>query len=223
MSARTSFSGPLIRAARARAGFSLVEILAVVVIIGILMVVLLPRLLGGATTAKEQLTIAQLTKLGGAIDEYEHQFGDYPPTSWPEKWGTAPNPTNVGAESLVQSLWSNDWGGTALDETDAFCNTDDDQAKKSLGKLPSPALFELKDQWGNPIAYIHRRDYGKQHPYVTTDSETGEAVEALVTSAINPQTKGPYHPQKFQLISAGADGRFGTDDDLGNWPREVKD
>lgn len=209
--------------AHAHAGFSLIEILAVIVIIGILMVVLLPRLLGASTTAKEQLTLSQLQQIAGAIDEYEHKFGDFPPSAWPDKWGTAPNPTNVGAECLVQSLWSNEWGGTTLNDTDAFCNTDDDQGKKPLGKLPTPALFELKDQWGNPIAYLHRRDYLKQHPYVTTDSETGEFVESNLGAALNPQTKAPYHPQKFQLLSAGADGRFGTPDDLGNWPREARD
>lgn len=208
---------------RARAaGFTLLEMLAVIVILGILMIVLLPRLLGTSKTAKEQLERAHLVQLGAAIDEYEHKFGDYPPSTWVEAWGTMPNATNVGAECLVQSLWSNQWGGTSLGE-DGFVNLDEDETKKPVSRLPSGKLFELEDQWENPIAYTHRRDYGKPQAYVTRDNETGELVDANVTAAINPTTKGPRNANKYQLVSAGADGRFGTDDDLGNWPAEAKD
>lgn len=206
----------------ARAGFTLLEMIAVIVIIGILMIVLLPRLLGTSKTAQEQLVRASLVELGAAIDEYEHKFGDYPPSSWPDAWGTAPNSTNVGAECLVQSLWSNEWGGTSLSD-DRFVNLDDDESKKPLSRLPVTKLFELKDAWDNPIAYVHRRDYGKQLAYVTKDGETGELVDGLVSSAVNPVTKGPRNPNKYQLISAGLDGRFGTDDDLGNWTAEPKE
>lgn len=220
---RTTRGLPHARSARgARAGFSLIEILAVIVIIGILMAVLLPRLLGAGQTAKEQLTRSFLTQLGGAIDEYENKFGDYPPSVWPDKWGPAPNNTNIGAEALVQSLWTNDWGGTSLPD-DRFTNTDEDESKKPLGKLATSKLFELKDAWDNPVIYIHRRDYIRQHPCVSIDGETGEAVEAMVTGALNPQTKSPFNPNKYQLLSAGADGRFGTGDDIGNWTSEPRD
>jgi prepilin-type N-terminal cleavage/methylation domain-containing protein len=207
-----------------RAGFSLIEILAVIVIIGILMAVLLPRLLGAAQTSKEQLTRSFLQQLGGAIDDYERDraFGDFPPSTWPETWGTAPNTTNVGAEALVQALWSNQWGGTVLSDQ-YFTNSDEDESKKALGKLPTPKLFELRDEWDNPIAYIHRRDYQRQHPYVSLDTESSEPIEGLVTGVLNPETKAFYNPNKYQLISAGADGRFGTEDDLGNWTAEARD
>lgn len=206
----------------ARAGFTLLEMLAVIVILGILMIVLLPRLLGTQKTAQEQLVRASLVQIGAAIDEYEHKFGDYPSSTWVDAWGTVPNSTNVGAECLVQSLWSNQWGGTSLSE-DGFVNLDEDESKKALSRLPTGKLFELKDAWDNPIAYIHRRDYGKQHAYVTRDGETGELVDNTVTAATNPTTKSPRNPNKFQLVSAGVDGRFGTDDDLGNWAAEPKE
>ncbi|MBK7875686.1 MAG: prepilin-type N-terminal cleavage/methylation domain-containing protein [Planctomycetes bacterium] len=206
----------------ARAGFTLLEMLAVIVILGILMIVLLPRLLGTQKTAQEQLVRASLVQIGASIDEYEHKFGDYPPSAWVDAWGTAPNATNVGAECLVQSLWSNQWGGTTLSE-DGLVNLDEDESKKPLSRLPTGKLFELKDAWDNPIAYLHRRDYGKQHAYVTKDGETGELVDNTVTAATNPTTKSPRNPNKYQLVSAGADGRFGTDDDLGNWAAEPKE
>jgi prepilin-type N-terminal cleavage/methylation domain-containing protein len=203
----------------ARAGFTLIEILAVIVLIGILMVILLPRLLGTKDIADEQIARAHLTEIAAAIGEYEQKFGDYPPSSWPEKWGIAPNTTNVGAECLVQSLWSAEWAGTALGE-DSFVNTDGDETKQAIGRIAAPALFELADSWGNPIAYVLRRDYGKPHVYVVVDGETGELTEYSVQAATNPETKGFRNATKYQLVSAGLDGQFGTADDLGNWSED---
>jgi prepilin-type N-terminal cleavage/methylation domain-containing protein len=205
-----------------RAGFTLIEILAVLLIIGILMIILLPRMLGMRETADMQLTRAYFSEVSGAISDYEKQFGDFPPSAWPESFGAAPNASNVGAEVLVQSLWSRDWGGTMLNE-DRFCNVDSDDAKKPLSRLPATALFELKDAWDNPIAYIHRRDYEKQLLYVTRDTETGELVDTMLMASKNATTKAFQHMNKFQLISAGPDGRFGTEDDIGNWTAEIKE
>ena len=90
--------------------------MAVLVILGLLMVVLLPRLTGAGERARERLTRAYLVQLTAAIGEYEHHFGDYPPSQFLEKWGLAPNGTNLGGEALVVALWSPDWDGVGLAE-----------------------------------------------------------------------------------------------------------
>jgi prepilin-type N-terminal cleavage/methylation domain-containing protein len=196
------------------AGFTLVELLAVLVILSILMLVLLPRLAGFGERARERTTKAFLSQLSAAIGEYEDRFGDYPPSQFLEKWGPPPNTTNLGAECLVLSMWSPEWTGTSLPE-DRFVNTDGDETKKALSRIPKLALLELKDEWGNPIAYFHRRDYGRQDQYVLTrDDETGESTAKART---NPATGTWFNPQSFQLISAGVDGEFGTGDDLANF------
>ncbi len=204
--------------ARARCGgFTLLELMAVIVILGILIAVLVPRLGQAKETVKEKQTRALLAQIDAALSEYENQFGDYPPSTFLEKWGTAPNNTNLGAETLVLSLWSPDWGGTGLSE-DALVNTDNDQTKKAYAKFGKPALFEIADAWGNPIAYFHRRDFGRADKYVTTSQETGEEVDSSVTASMNPVTGTYYNPKKYQLISAGPDGVFGAgDDDIGNF------
>ncbi len=208
---------------RERAGFTLIEMLAVLLILAILTAVLVPRLLGAGDTAKLQITRTKITSIESAItNEYQSHFGDFPPSTWPDSFGAAPNATNVGAEVLVQSLWSNSYGGTSLKD-DTFCNLDEDDLKKPVSRLPTTALLELKDAWDNPIAYIHRRDYEKQHPYVTHDGDTGEVIESNVTGQRNAQTKAFHSMNKFQLISAGRDGRFGTEDDIGNWAAEAKE
>jgi prepilin-type N-terminal cleavage/methylation domain-containing protein len=207
-------------AMRARAaGFTLVELLAVLVILAILMAVLVPRIAGFGERAKERTTKAFLMQLSAAVAEYEDRFGDYPPSTFLEKWGTPPNATNLGGEALVLSMWSPDWTGTSLPD-DRFVNTDKDEAKRSLSKIPKAALFELKDEWGNPIAYFHRRDYGRQDTYVTLPVD-GEVEAECVVRALRNATTGQFaNHDKFQLISAGADGSFGTEDDIANFETE---
>ncbi len=197
-------------------GFTLIELLAVLVIISILLVVLLPRLAGWGERAKEKTTEAWLVQLSAAISEYEDRFGDYPPSQFLEKWGTAPNTTNIGGEALVLSMWSPDWTGTSLPD-DRFVNTDKDEAKKSVSRIPKLALFELKDDWGNPIAYFHRRDYGRQDTYVVQPNDADGSEESTIRALKNPVTGQYFQHDKFQLISAGADGVFGTEDDITNF------
>ena len=202
----------------ARAGFTLIEMLAVLIILGILMAILIPRLGKAGEVAEEKMTRVYLSELNAAIGEYEQHFGDYPTSRFLDEWGPPPNPTNLGAETLVLCLWSPKWGGTTL-SPDRVVNLDEDATKKALATFPKPALFELRDEWGNPIAYFHRRDYGRRDAYVTDNPTTGEKIDGTVT-AQKDETTGLYrNPNRFQLISAGLDGEFGTADDLGNWEK----
>lgn len=201
------------------AGFTLIEVLAVIVILGILMIILLPQLSKMSDRAKTKEAGTWLASIDAAIGEYEGRFGDYPPSQFQEKWGAAPNLTNLGGETLVISLWSPEWNGTALQE-DKFSNTDNDEAKKNLTRFPVNTLFELKDAWDNPIAYFHRRDYGRTDTYNVVNPETGEADESKVKAFMSPTTKTYYNSNKFQLISAGLDGQFNTDDDITNFKRD---
>lgn len=203
-----------------RAGFSLIELLAVMVILSILLVFLAFRLGGMGDTAKARLTETYLGEVSLAVSEYEHETGDYPGSSWNSDWGAQPNKMNVGIEALCIALWSEDYGGTALNE-DRLDNTDGDRAKKSLTSHESRDLFELTDEWGNPIAYLHRRDYGREDLYTTIEMETGEWIDSTVKAVKSPKTGSYYNPRGFQLISAGIDGVFGTNDDLYNFRHEA--
>jgi len=206
----------------ARAGFTLLELMAVIVILGILIAVLVPHLGRAGEEAKARATSAFLMQIDTALSEYNNQFGDYPPSTFLETWGAAPNNSNLGAETLVLCLWSPEWNGTSLSE-DRLVNTDNDETKKPIARFGKPSLFELKDEWGNPIAYFHHRDYGRQDVYVTKDPVTGEMRDSTVKAQTNPLTKNYFNPNTYQLISAGEDGEFGTEDDIGNWkPPESK-
>lgn len=204
----------------ARGGFTLIEMLAVLVILAILMVVLLTQFNDILGASKERLTSASMANIALAIDEYEHEHGDYPPSSFPAAWGPPPNTMNVGIECVVVALHSQGTkaGGGAFE--DLLVNTDEDNSKARLTEFNTTELFELRDEWGNPLAYLHRADYGTPQTYLTIDPDTGAEIESTFRARPNPKTGLFVRPDKYQLVSAGADGRFGTEDDVTLWGEE---
>ena len=111
---------------------------------------------------------------------------------------------------------SPDWSGVTLPD-ERLVNSDGDETRKAITRFPSLSLFELKDEWDNPIAYFHHRDYGRQDTYVVTPKDDESVTEQPVKAMMNPATKAYYNATKYQLISAGADGVFGTSDDITNF------
>lgn len=205
----------------ARAGFSLIELMAVLVIIGILLVFLIPRLGGMGESARANTTRAFLEgQVKTSIAEIEHELGDYPPSAWKDEWGAKPNDVNLGSELLYLAIWSEKFQGMGMAEDKRLSNLDGDVLKKKVSVLVSQDLFELCDEWDNPIAYFHHRDYGREDNYQSYDGETGEVLEARVKAHESPKTKSFYNPRSFQLISPGMDGIFGTDDDITNFDRD---
>lgn len=67
--------------ARARqGGFSLIEIMVVMVIIGLLMALVGPNLIGRSEKAKVQAAAIQIERLGTVLDTYRLDVGRYPTT-----------------------------------------------------------------------------------------------------------------------------------------------
>lgn len=192
-----------------RAGFTLIEMLAVMLILSILMAVLLTSMFGARETANEQLTKARMSGIEAALSSYEAETGDYPPSRLDDALAGSGAATNRGIEALARTIFAAPFDGLGLKD-DQLGNVDGDSFK-------GEQLFELVDLWGNPIAYFRRTDYGQPQLYLTFDNLTGEELETEVQARKSPKTGRWANRQTFQLISAGADGRFGTEDDLGNF------
>jgi general secretion pathway protein G len=137
------------RSRRAQGGFTLVELLLVLVILGILAAIVLPKFSG--TTERGRVTAAQtqISTFKTALDAFEVDMGHYP----------------KGKNGLVDLIQmprdGQNWHGPYL-QTDA---------------IP-------KDPWGNDYLYT---------------------------------CPGQHNPSSYDLMSMGADGRTGTDDDICNW------
>lgn len=212
--------GPLRRKLRRHSGFTLIELLAVILIIGILAGILLTQLGGAEDAAKSSAARNLLSQITAACDHYEDAFGDYPPSSFSDEQGVDNGGTNVGVEALVVALWSKgyDAGGLLGDVKDGLGNLDGDNSAQTLTDFGTRGLLEILDPWGNPIAYLHRRDYEqKGRLYLTIDNETGEEVRTAALARKNATTGTFYRESKFQLLCAGIDGRFGTEDDIANF------
>jgi general secretion pathway protein G len=125
------------RTARARAGFTLIEIMVVIAIIGLLLTVVAPNVWNNLRKAKVTTTKMKMAILKGAVGEYRNDFNKVPDT----------------LEQLLE------------------------QSEKHLGEPYLEKQEELLDSWDNPFRY-------------TKVSNT-----------------------KFDIISLGADGVEGGEND----------
>jgi general secretion pathway protein G len=82
-------------------GFSLVELLVVIIILGLLAGLVGPRLFGRVGQSKQAAAKAQIELFGAALDQYRLDVGAYPP-------GT------VGLSALIQSPNVANWSGPYL-------------------------------------------------------------------------------------------------------------
>lgn len=218
--AHTTPRGRLAPGRSIRGGFTLIELLAVLLIIAVIGAALVPSLLSSSEAVETTSTRTLIAQISAEIEAYEREIGDYPPSTFPGDLDPRPTAVNMGAEMLVIALLPADGSYRASEAyEDALANSDQDVLKSSLTRFSDPSAFEFADAWDNPIAYLHRRDYVQGGEYLSYSYVEDAWVEQVVTGEVNPKTGDPRRPDSFQLISAGADGVFGTEDDIGNFRR----
>ncbi|MCB9831973.1 MAG: prepilin-type N-terminal cleavage/methylation domain-containing protein [Planctomycetes bacterium] len=210
----------------AERGFTLMELLIVIAIIALLGGLGISRIMSAKREAIVDQTRAFILNLGAAADAYQldRKNGVYPPTTlegFPNLGSKQPNRTNLGIEALVTCLCA---PGTqnqgAFEQIEAnLINTDEDQSTRPMTVFKNRDLFEVADPWGNPYAYFNAADYDDQKLrfYLAAEEGSGSFEDVTVVPWKNPKTGSYYNLNTFQLFSAGPDGIFNTEDDIGNW------
>lgn len=95
-------AGRALRAAlRSQRGFSLIELLVVIIILGLIAGLVGPRLFGRVGQSKQATARAQIELLGAALDQYRLDIGAYPPAT-------------VGLPALVLNPNVPGWNGPYL-------------------------------------------------------------------------------------------------------------
>jgi prepilin-type N-terminal cleavage/methylation domain-containing protein len=211
---------PVMRTTLRDGGFTLIELLAVILIVAILSGVLITQLSGAGDAARGSQTAAFLQQLETTVGEYERERGAYPSSRFAPEDGVADDGENVGIEALVVALYSKGWeaGGHEIAQNH-FGNLDDDQSGRALTDFGNKNLLEFVDGWGNPIAYLHRTDYGSTDRMYTTLDLEGRLTRTAVLAQKDPVQGRYYKHRSFQLISAGSDGVFNTEDDIYNFEK----
>jgi len=88
----------------ARKGFTLVEILIVVVILGILAAIVIPQFTSASETAKASSLVSQLQTLRSQLELYQVQHnGSYPSTTSATFWDQLTGETNISGSTSPAS------------------------------------------------------------------------------------------------------------------------
>ena len=102
-------------------GFTLIEILVVVVILGILGAVVVPQIMGRPDTARIQAAQTDLRSLSSALDVYRLDNFQYPSSeqgleALVEKPSGFPEPKNWNPEGYIKKLPTDPWGSPYMYE-----------------------------------------------------------------------------------------------------------
>jgi len=233
-------------------GFTLVELLVVIVIIAMLAALVTPAIMIAMSRAKVARIKAEIDMLHMAIMNYKSEYGSFPPSSSGVTANTDPAVKHVArlfprcspvinefnaanAQSFTPQNALAAWlTGYSTDPTKPLTGG----TKKKLYDFDQSRLSGLNyapsGKPGSPYIYIDSSVYTVPiiPPFmsVPTFALTGGTYFAhrVPTSSaplvLNDLNQPAFNPDTFQILCAGQDEEFGTDDDLSNfWPGTKRD
>lgn len=104
---------------RRQSGFTLLEIMVVIVILGVLASMVVPNILGNKEQADRQKSVSDIVALENALDMYKLENNFYPSTqqglqALVNKPSGAPQPKSYRESGYIRRLPSDPWGNEYL-------------------------------------------------------------------------------------------------------------
>lgn len=104
---------------RPHRGFTLMEVMVVIVILGVLASLVVPNLMGNKEKADQQKVITDIIALENSLDMYKLDNGNYPTTAQGlqallKKPGNAPQPRHYRQGGYIKRLPTDPWGNDYL-------------------------------------------------------------------------------------------------------------
>jgi len=100
-------------------GFTLIELMIVIVILGLLASLVVPNLISQSERAKSKLVCVQMKSLKNALDQFKVEYGSYPSTQDglmalvrnpnPEKYSDYPKNGFLSDTKLPKDPWGNNY------------------------------------------------------------------------------------------------------------------
>lgn len=100
-------------------GFTLLEVMVVIVILGILASIVVPNLMGNKDKADQQKAVSDIVALESALDMYRLDNSVYPTTeqgldALVQKPSISPEPRNYREDGYIKRLPNDPWGDAYL-------------------------------------------------------------------------------------------------------------
>jgi prepilin-type N-terminal cleavage/methylation domain-containing protein len=224
-----------------RGGFTLVELLAVIVILGMLIGLIAPSVQAIRKIFLADQTKAYMHQLSGGIDNYRTEIGDLPPSdgSYPRPGSLSQN-LSSGAAGLVQCLMG--YMGSDKDGLDGPGFRVQRAGRKHGPFVPQqmpiagdPPVFQ--DAFGNSILYYRFSTAGKSYNISDnnikndkTDAKGPPDIMAYVTDPSPGDNAHRYYREDYILLSPGANRDWDTvtstttkTDDIANFSFHLKE
>ncbi|MDX1801290.1 MAG: type II secretion system major pseudopilin GspG [Marinobacter sp.] len=101
--------------ARVQQGFTLIEIMVVMVILGLLVAIVAPNIMGRSDQAKVTVAKTQMSNIANALDLYRLDNSHYPSTqqglkALVSKPSGSPEPQNYNPDGYLKSVPEDPWG-----------------------------------------------------------------------------------------------------------------
>jgi prepilin-type N-terminal cleavage/methylation domain-containing protein len=227
-----------------RSGFTLVELLAVIMIIALLAGLVTPAVMRARNTARNAAIKAEIDMLHMAIMNYKNEYGSFPPAVSAAGLSSAagkhvqrlfprstPNPGARAADNAIVRWLT----GYTTVPTDPYGSTSGAARQKlfdfDVTRVTTGDQYYPAGKKGSPYIYIDSASYelvpydmtnlataGAQRvPVVPLPTATAQDFGTAIPVPTSPTPQPFFNADTFQILCAGQDEEFGTDDDLSNF------